>query len=223
MEQESVDRNLPSGSGLKILDLFILVFSLYVLLALIADTFFHLPTEVSRMLQMIDNGICVFFLGEFVFRFSKAPNKLSFMKWGWIDLVSSIPSLDFTRLGRAVRLIRIFRILRAFRSTRHLLEFVFKSKTQGAFTTASLAALLLVLFSSVAILQVETDPTSNIKNAEDALWWSYTTITTVGYGDRYPVTSEGRIIAAILMTAGVGLFGTFTGFVSSWFLSRKEN
>jgi voltage-gated potassium channel len=86
-------------------------------------------------------------------------------------------------------------------------------------------AILMIIFSSIAILQVETDPNSNIKNAEDAIWWSFVTITTVGYGDKFPVTTEGRIIAAFLMTVGVGLFGTFTGFVASWFMgtNNKEN
>lgn len=80
----------------------------------------------------------------------------------------------------------------------------------------------MVLFSSIAILQVEDSPNSNIKSAEDAIWWSYVTITTVGYGDKYPVTTEGRLIAAVLMTAGVGLFGTFTGFLASWFVQEKK-
>jgi voltage-gated potassium channel len=84
-------------------------------------------------------------------------------------------------------------------------------------------ALLLIIFSSVSILQFEDAPTSNIKTAEDAIWWSYVTITTVGYGDKFPVTTEGRIIGVILMTAGVGLFGTLTGFISSWFLTDKNN
>lgn len=73
----------------------------------------------------------------------------------------------------------------------------------------------MVIFSAIAILQVERDPNSNIKTAEDALWWSYVT-TTVGYGDRYPVTTEGRLIASVLMTAGVGLFGTFTAYIASF-------
>jgi voltage-gated potassium channel len=80
----------------------------------------------------------------------------------------------------------------------------------------------MVIFSAIAILQVEDDLNSNIKSAEDAIWWAYVTITTVGYGDKYPVTTEGRIIAAFLMTTGVGLFGTFAGFVASWFVSEKE-
>ena len=56
--------------------------------------------------------------------------------------------------------------------------------------------MLLVIFSSIAILNVETAPESNIKTAEDAIWWAFVTITTVGYGDKFPVTTEGRIIAA---------------------------
>ena len=81
----------------------------------------------------------------------------------------------------------------------------------------------MVIFSSIAILQVETDPNSNIKTAEDAIWWAYVTITTVGYGDKFPVTTEGRIIAAVLMTVGVGLFGTFTAFLASWFVEQTKS
>lgn len=71
----------------------------------------------------------------------------------------------------------------------------------------------------IAILLFEA-ANSNIKTIGYAVWWSYVTITTVGYGDKYPVTTEGRIIAAILMTVGVGLFGMFKAFVSSWFVKN---
>lgn len=145
------------------------------------------------------------------------------MKWGWIDLVSSIPTFDYFRAGRALRLIRLLRVLRAFRSTKVLLNHVFRKKTHGAMTSALIIAILMIIFSSIAILQVETDTSSNIKTAEDALWWAYVTITTVGYGDKFPVTTEGRLIAISLMTVGVGLFGTFTGFVASWFVAEKKN
>jgi len=80
----------------------------------------------------------------------------------------------------------------------------------------------MILFSSIAILQVEQDANSNIKTAEDATWWAYVTITTVGYGDKYPVTTKGRIIAALLMTVGVGLFGTFTAYLASWFVGEGK-
>lgn len=81
----------------------------------------------------------------------------------------------------------------------------------------------MIVFGSIAILEFEKGEETNINNAEDALWWSFVTITTVGYGDKYPVTTEGRIVAGVLMIVGVGLFGTFTGFVASWFLNDNEN
>lgn len=207
---------------LNFLNLLIIILSFYVLGSLIIDTFFSLPSEIQKILSFIDNGICVIFLYDFIVRYKKADNKLQFMKWGWIDLIASIPTLDFMRAGRLLRLIRLIRILRAFRSTKHIVHHVFKNKIQGTLTSVSLIAVLMLLFSSIAILQFETVPNSNIKTAEDAIWWSYVTITTVGYGDKYPVTTEGRIIAAILMTVGVGLFGTFTAFVSSWFVKDSN-
>jgi len=214
--------NSKNENQLGLLNLVVFVLSIYVLLAILADTIFKLPAETSTLLTYIDNTICVFFFAEFCVRFYKAENKLAFMKWGWIDLISSVPAVSYLRAGRILRLIRLLRLIRAFRSTQMFVKYVFRNKAKGAFTSVTLLAILLIIFSSIAILQVEKDPNSNIKSAEDAIWWAYVTITTVGYGDKYPVTMEGRIIAAVLMTAGVGLFGTFTAYVSSWFVVVKE-
>ena len=211
---------------LNFFNLLIIILSFYVLGSLIVDTFFSIPTEISKVINYVDNFICAVFLLDFILRFRKAENKLQFMKWGWIDLIASIPTLDIMRAGRLFRLIRLIRVLRAFRSTKHIVNHIFKNKIQGTLTSASIIAVLMLLFSSISILQFEvTDPNSNIKTAGDAIWWSYVTITTVGYGDKYPVTPEGRIVAAILMTIGVGLFGTFTAYVSSLFVldNVKEN
>lgn len=207
---------------LTYLNVVIIVLSVYVLCALLVDTLMKLPPEVSRILDIIDNCICGIFLVEFFVRLYRAENKLKFMRWGWIDLVASIPSLDSLRYGRALRLFRLLRILRAFQGTRHIIRHLIRKRVQGTFTAAALIAGLLIIFSSIAILQVEKDPESNIKTAEDALWWAFSTITTVGYGDRYPVTTEGRIIAVVLMTVGVGLFGTFAAFVTTWFMGEQK-
>lgn len=207
---------------LSTLDVIVLVLSVYVLISLVIDVFITLPVEISRVLAYVDNGICIFFMAEFFVRLRRAENKLAFLKWGWIDLLASIPNIDYLRAGRAFRVIRIIRILRAFRSTRHIVNHLFVNKPRGAFGTVGLLAFLLVIFASITILQLETDDNSNIRTAEDAIWWSYVTITTVGYGDKFPVTTGGRIVGIILMTAGVGLFGTFTGFVSSWFLTKGD-
>jgi voltage-gated potassium channel len=213
----------PVEERIGFLNLLILVLSIYVLLALMFDTFLKLPAEVSRVLFITDNIICIVFLVDFLKRFYQADNKWKFMRWGWIDLVSSIPMFDFMRVGRTFRLIRLFRLLRAFRSTKLLVQHIFKRRTKGTLTAATIIAVLMVIFSSIAILQVETDANSNIKTAEDAIWWAYTTITTVGYGDRFPVTMEGRLIAMALMTVGVGLFGTFTAYLASWFIGENRS
>jgi voltage-gated potassium channel len=207
---------------LDFLNVIVIILTIYVLGALIVDTVIVLPTETTILLNYIDNTICAFFFFEFSIRFYKAESKLKFMRWGWIDLLSSIPLVGFLRVGRLIRLIRLLRVIRAFRSANHLVNHIFANKAQGAFTSISVIAILLVIFSAIGILQVENDPNSNIKTAEDAIWWAYVTITTVGYGDKFPVTTEGRIIAAFLMTAGVGLFGTFTAFIASWFVTENK-
>ena len=94
----------------------IVVLSMYVLISLVVSTFFNLSTEIKQLLDYVDNLICVIFLFDFCIRFIKSENKLKFMKWGWIDLISSIPTLEMFRVGRLLRLVRILRILRAFGS-----------------------------------------------------------------------------------------------------------
>jgi voltage-gated potassium channel len=98
------------------LSLIILILSLYVLVSIAVTTFYSVPPEVNKILLQIDNFICIIFLIDFFYRFYQAPSKLKFLKWGWIDLISSIPFVDFLRIGRLLRLFRLLRILRAFKS-----------------------------------------------------------------------------------------------------------
>ena len=204
-------------------NILIVILSIYVISALLIDAFVRLPPEMSKLLHEIDYVICVIFFIDFLHRFFTAKSKLKYMKWGWIDLISSIPVMDVFLAGRMFRVIQLLRVLRAFRSIRIIFEYFFKNKIKGAFTSAALVGILMVIFCAIGILGVERDaPGGNIKTAEDALWWSFVTITTVGYGDLYPVTTAGRIIAAGLMTVGVALFGTFTAYVASWFVQQRE-
>jgi voltage-gated potassium channel len=145
-----------------------------------------------------------------------------FLKWGWIDLIASIPNLDILRWGRLIRIIRVIRVLRAIRSFQRILSIILQHRTRNGLASICVTFLLLVVFSSIGILLCESGPGANISNAEDAIWWSVTTITTVGYGDKYPITTEGRIIAMVLMFAGVGLFGTLSGLIASHFLGTTS-
>ena len=212
----------PADETIGPFQLVILVLSLVVLGALVADTFFHLPPEISRILQLVDTLVCVVFLFDFAFRFYRAKSKRAFMKWGWIDLLASVPSVSALRWGRAIRLLRILRLLRGLRSLHRVLSLLFEHRTRGGVVSVGLTMFLFITFSSVAILICEQAPNSNIRSAEDAVWWSVTTITTVGYGDKFPVTTAGRLIAMFLMISGVGLFGMLSGVVASFFLGTVE-
>src|SRR5437899_4785181 len=136
--------------------LLMLVLSVYVLVALFVDTVFKLPPEISSLLQTLDTLVCFVFLGDFFYRLYRAESRLAFLKWGWIDFISSIPTLFLFRWGRIVRVVRILRVLRGVRSTKYILTILFENKAQGAFSVVLLISIVLIIFSSIAILNVET-------------------------------------------------------------------
>jgi voltage-gated potassium channel len=209
----------PSGPY----QLFMLVLCLFALGVFAVDTTVRLAPPTRSILEVADVAICVVFFADFLVQLARAPDRWRYFRtWGWIDLLSSIPMVDALRVGRVARVMRILRVLRGVRSAKVLAAFLLRRRAQGAFLAATLISLILLVIGSVAILQFEAVEGANIRTAGDAVWWAFVTITTVGYGDRYPVTTEGRAVAALLMTAGVGLFGTFSGFVASWFLSPGE-
>jgi voltage-gated potassium channel len=182
-----------------------------------------LPREISDVLRKLDTLVCFVFIIDFGIRLNKAESKLAFLKWGWIDLIASIPNLRILRVGRLVRILRVIRLLRAIRTTHKITSLLLKDKIQTGVASVLLSAFLLIMFCAVGILICEQqDPEANIKTAGDAVWWSVTTVTTVGYGDKYPVTAEGRIVAMILMVAGIGLFGILSGLAASFFIGSRE-
>lgn len=196
--------------------------SVYVLLALGIGAVIPISPSTRSILIHVDSAICVVFLYDFFHRFAVSKNKLDFLKWGWIDFVSSIPLFPAFRVGRAVRVVRVLRLLRGFRSVKTIGTILFANRAKGTLATAAFLCTLLIAFSSVAILQVENRPDSNIQNPGDALWWSVVTITTVGYGDLFPVTVEGRLIGTGLMLSGVGLFAVLAGAFASWFIHTPQ-
>ncbi len=167
-----------------------------------------------------------YFFVDFLISFARAENKRRyFFTWGWFDLLSSIPAVIFLRYFRFARILRIGRVLRGVRAGKIIASFVMGNRAQSGIIGALLITVLLIFIGSISVLQVEQGLGGSINTAEDALWWAVTTMTTVGYGDKYPTSTEGRIIAAVLMFAGIGLFGVVSGFVASWFIapSSKDN
>lgn len=207
-----------AASRLGALQVVTLILSAYVLVALLVQATVRLTPDTLTILDRIDFFVCMVFLADFFDRLRRAPNKLQFLKWGWIDFISSIPMLDTFRVGRVFRVVRLIRVLRAFRSSKNLIRYFLGERKVTSFAAVATLLLSVMVFAAIAVLNFEDAAESNIKDAGDAMWWAFVTMTTVGYGDKFPATVEGRLIACLLMTAGAGLFATMTGFIASMFL-----
>ena len=148
------------------------------------------------------------FLVDYLIRLRLATNRLQWFFRHLLDL--AVVALPFLRPLRLLRLLVLFAALQraiggAIRG-RVIIYTVF-------------SAALLIYVASLAILETERDhPDSSIKTFGDAVWWSITTVTTVGYGDLSPVTGVGRIIAVLLMIGGISLVGVVTATLASWII-----
>ena len=197
-----------------------LVLSTWALFVLGAGVVVRWSDSTRAILWYADAAVCVIFFLDFLIAFWRAPSRLHYLRtWGWIDLLSSVPVIESLRWGRAARVLRILRVLRGVKSARTVAHFVFARREQSAFLASVLLSLLLIVCCSIAVLEFEVPAGGNIVTPEDAMWWAISTMTTVGYGDLYPITAEGRIVAVFLMTAGVGVFALLSGLIASWFLS----
>ena len=179
------------------------------------------------MLSIYDNLICVIFLIDFFLNLRGAAKKSDYFikERGWLDLLGSIPSLGLLtnvgrlagllRLARLSRLARIARLLRG-ENKKTLVKDILDNRSRYAAFLTILLTILVLTVASVLVLQFESkSPDANITSGGDALWYSIVTITTVGYGDLYPVTAAGRITAVFIMFMGVGIIGALASILAS--------
>jgi voltage-gated potassium channel len=150
------------------------------------------------------------FLADYLLRLLLADDRWRFVRKNWVDGIAVV--LPLLRPLRILSLIRVARVI-----DRRL-----TASLQGRVAAyVSLTSALVVFMASLAELDAERGaPEATIGSFGDALWWAFTTITTVGYGDRYPVTGQGRLVAVLLMVAGIALLGVVTAAVASWFVGR---
>jgi len=180
--------------------------------------------QVDAVVRIIDVLLSLIFLGDFFYRLFTAPTKRRYFvrQLGWLDLLSSLP-FPQAKIFRLFRVVRVVRLLREV-GFRHFVGAVLRDRAGSALLVVLFLAILLLEFGAAAVLAIELRaPDSNITDASDAIWYTYVTVTTVGYGDRYPVTNAGRLVGIIIMTVGVGLFGTLTGFLTQAFVPEKTD
>jgi voltage-gated potassium channel len=207
-------------------NIFILVLTV-ISLAIMVVMLLPLGDATMKLLTVYDNLICVIFLIDFFLNLRGAARKSDYFikERGWLDLLGSIPSLGLLtnagkyagllRLARLSRLARIARLLRG-ENRKTLIKDILENRSRYAAFLTILLTILVLTVSSVLVLQFESgSPDANIHTGGDALWYAVVTITTVGYGDRYPVTPAGRTTAVFIMFMGVGIIGALASILAS--------
>ena len=179
--------------------------------------------QLDTVLMVMNGLLSAIFLGDFVFRLFSADSKAHYFlrQYGWADLLASLP-FPQTKVLRAFRLVRVSRLLREH-GAKKILRSLVTDRAESALLTLLLMGILVLEFGSLVVLNIEKgEAGANITSASDAIWYVLVTISTVGYGDRFPVTASGRLVGALIIVVGVGIFGTFTGYLANLFLAPAQ-
>jgi len=221
MASNTADKKELKDTGYEI---FILLLSLVSILNMVvAVDLYFFPTDPLTLdvLVIIDSVLTVFFLFDFTYRIATATSKAGyfFKNQGWADLLACIP---FFRIFRLFRVFRAWRLMKKF-GLKNMLNEVINNRAGIALYITMFALIVLVEFASIYVLKAEAaNPEANLTSAGDAVWWVFVTVTTVGYGDRYPTTAYGRIIGVMVMFGGIALIGVLASFLSNFFLAPPK-
>jgi voltage-gated potassium channel len=189
--------------------------------------YLSIDADVTGVLDIMNGLFTFIFLGDFTYRILTAPSKREyfFRDFGWADLLASIPfEQGVFKILRVFRLYRVYRLMKNV-GPKTIVNTLTKDRAGSALYVLLLMGILVLQFGAIGVLKAESvNPDANIKTSADAVWYVIVTISTVGYGDRYPTTGWGRIVGTLTILIGVGIFGTFTGFLANFFLSpaKKE-
>lgn len=210
-------------------DAIMIFFSTISIFLLIFEIVSEQTPHQTRVLEIADITIASVFLFEFCLRLYRAPNRRKFLRAHWWELLASIPiTSSTTQVLRGLNLLRIFRLLRLLRLVRFLarLRVILNASSRFAEQTylvyiATLAA-IVVMSGALGFHYMEAGVNPKVHGLWDSFWWTVVTITTVGYGDIYPVTTGGRILAICLMLGGIATVSTSTAFIAAHIVKRKD-
>ena len=174
--------------------------------------------DAINVVFIINAVLTLLFIYDFGLRLATAPSRSSyfFRDFGWADLLACIPAL---RIFRMFRIYKAYRLVKKY-GVQYIISFLSTNRAAAALYILVLMVIIIIESGGFLVLQAESaSESANITTAGDAIWWAYVTITTVGYGDRFPVTTAGRLVGIMVMTTGVAVFATFAGLISSKLLA----
>jgi voltage-gated potassium channel len=204
-------------------ELFMLLLSVLSIFNLLVFIIPRIDPVVVGVVAVVDGFITVIFILDFLYRFFTAESKSDyfFRNWGWADLLASMPVQQF-KIFRVFRIVRVIRLLRMYGWSNMMRE-IRENRAGSALFLTIFIVIIVLEFGGMGIVFAEAyDTDSNIKTAGDGVWWAFVTITTVGYGDQFPVTNLGRFMGFFVMILGVGSFAVLTGFLANAFLSAGD-
>jgi voltage-gated potassium channel len=202
-------------------EIFVLGCALLSILNLVLALLIRNP-DIEQVVTIMDTMLVVIFAIDLARRLRVAEDDRAYLTrgGGWLDVISIVPML---RIARVLRIIRVIRVVGRMGGPEQALRAFFANKATGGLLLVLLIAILVLEFGSLSVLWAErSSPDANITSAEDAIWYLIVTMSTVGYGDQYPVTEVGRLIGSLIIVVGVGVFGTLTGFLANVFLSPND-
>ena len=217
-----IDSDTKSG---RFFDLFIQVLILLSLISFSLETLPDLNSKTKYILSLFELISVIVFSAEFILRIvlTKSPFKYIFSFFGIIDLLAILPF--YLASGIDLRSIRIFRLFRLFRIFKLLKYNTAIDRVSDAFSTVKkelvvfgVATLFLLYVAAVGIYYCENPAQpEKFKSVFHSLWWSVTTLTTVGYGDMYPITTGGKLFTSLIVFIGMGMVAIPTGLLASAF------
>jgi voltage-gated potassium channel len=187
---------------------------IYVALGFLID---EVPAGERPEIEAVELVLTGLFVIEFGSRILAARSRVAYLRGHWIDVVALAPPI---RIARPLRLLRLLRLVRAFAGIYRAGLHVNGLARHKGFAWLLLAWLSVMALCSAWLYIAEHGTNKAIDNPFDALWWGVVTLTTVGYGDVYPMTTEGRVAAMALMLLGIGLFGAITATITSYLMTR---
>lgn len=195
-----------------------LVLSLLILPVLLAPGLLELSPRVETSLTAMEWAIWSAFVLELSVKTYLSDNRLSYLRNHWFDvLIVALPFLRPLRVTRSARALRAFRSMRALALLARVTKTSRDILKQNGLRYVLAVGLLILIGCAVLVEHVESGANGNIDSFSDALWWATATISTVGYGDHFPITPEGRALAVLLMVAGITMFSVLTANIAVFF------